>query len=208
MKAFPVSKPSSYTDEPYFETCTHPIAFCSGSNLIIYAYVVGRCWRTHIVIGYLNPLRPPAFKHTSCITAVTSSMWTQLAPSLQSGFLSRLLNYSPGFALDSSNSQFINEWLPLPRTAVLPGMNGKMITRVPTAFVNRILCVCLCVFSKPSTRCLCSFAGTRVLMNLFVCEWVVNYETLRDQLPLMNQWVNYLSCLRLPWLMCHSKVGV
>lgn len=27
MKAFPVSKPSSYTDEPYFETCTHPIAF-------------------------------------------------------------------------------------------------------------------------------------------------------------------------------------
>lgn len=166
---------------------------------------MGCCWRTHIVIGYLNPLRPPAFKHTSCITAVTSNMWTQLAPSLQSGFLSRLLNYSPGFALDSSNSQFINEWLPLPRTAVLLGMNGKNDHKS----TNRIREPhTVCVFSKPSTRCLCSFASTRVLMNLLVCEWVVNYETSRDQLPLMNQWVNYLSCLHLPWLMCHSKVGV
>lgn len=122
-----------------------------GINAALLIFKPIRCFLTH-------------YSHSAVVTLAGMGAKLFLFPS-EWWPLSRLAERCPALASDSSNSRSINEWLPLPRTAVLPALDGKIIIGAPTHIHEYRLGMCVLYVCSRHSQCMCAL----VCMILFVC---------------------------------------
>ena len=139
-----------------------PVCKTSGLRFLSSGTFLSVCgyWRIFPKISF-------CFWHSSNTYVMTLfSMVTWLIVSLpRAVVVSRLAEFCS--ASDLSNSQSVNEWLPLPWTAVLPALNGKIIIAAPTASMDTNQECVLHVLR--AVECAYAPFQAHVCMNLSMC---------------------------------------